>query len=125
MTHQESTIAPGTEPWVQKWEARERELRQQATGSGRPHELVEVFVETMLRKEIAVETGTDEAAIRAEGLIRKYGLRQAQKLVRDPAYQRSIESVGGGDAIEENRRIGQYLAAYRAGWPWWRRILAG
>jgi hypothetical protein len=90
-----------------------------------------VFVERALQEEIAAETGTDVAAIMALGLIRKYGLRQAQKLVRNGAYQAAIESIGGEDAIDENRRdaidenrrIGQYLAAYRAELPWWRRTL--
>ena len=123
MTHEESTIVRGSEAWFQKWEARERELRAQAAGRAFPPEFVERVVEVTLQQEIAADTGTDVAVVIAGGLIRKYGFRQEQKLVRDRAYQASIESIGGEDAIDENRRVAQYLAAYRAELPWWRRIL--
>jgi hypothetical protein len=112
-----------SEDWLQKWEARERELHAQFAGGPFSAEAVDVFVEGTLQQEIAAETGTDVAAIRAMGLIRKYGLRQAQKLVRNGAYQSALEGIGGEDAIDENRRIGQHLAAYRAELPWWRRTL--
>ena len=103
-----------------KWQERERQLRNELRDV--PSDVRERVLEDMLRDEIALEQGSDPAVAEAVALVRRHGLRRARKVATDP----DLRELMGRTGLDVDRadRVARALEEYRAGLPWWRRLLS-